>query len=167
VDTPVPHEKLCSSDSCQKQRLTVSSWDASRRQINWLRSMRRDAFVHYQSIRENTERYITSRTESLVGAIIRTMIANHDVEFPASRQTISMTSSWFRTLRLSLILTTQTVGNTLARRLSGRQFALSTLGFMLLVPDGAEPGDSVVIFGDARMAYLLRDPAKATLEHTR
>jgi hypothetical protein len=55
-----------------------------------------------------------------------------------------------------LSLTAETAASALARRSSGRQFTLSTLGFMLLVPNGAEPGDLIVVFGEAKMTYLLR-----------
>lgn len=48
------------------------------------------------------------------------------------------------------------VRNTIARRAAGRQFALSGEGVMLLVPDAAKKGDTIAVFGEARLPYLLR-----------
>jgi len=192
--------------------------------------MRQDSLTHYEGIGLGTDRYVLSRSESLVEAILRTVIGDHDVAFPASSQTISALSATLRTMYLTtsramdlegtveteedrkfehdlwmvdlaarikmagpyegagrsqaeaerralekgaeikaemddepeslsdeqLSLRAETAASALARRSSGRQFALSTLGFMLLVPNDAEPGDLVVVFGEAKMAYLLR-----------
>src|SRR4051812_32784023 len=51
---------------------------------------------------------------------------------------------------------TQITRNTIARRAAGKQFALSGEGLMLLVPEAAERGDIIAVFGEARVPYLLR-----------
>jgi len=200
-----------------------------------VRTMRRDTLAHYRSIGRDTERYVMSRVdESLVEAILRTVIANQDDNFPASSETMSTMSSAIRILSYIVAseanpgppdeeeeralvsdlrvaeyvprleasgayenpggkslehmkrqisekgaailaqmaddmaalseeqvrLKVQATANMLARRSSSRQFALSTLGFMLLVPTAAKEGDAIVIFGKVKMAYLLRPCAE-------
>ena len=43
-------------------------------QVEWLRTMRQDPLAHYNTIGRGTDRYILSRSEPLVEAILRTVI---------------------------------------------------------------------------------------------
>jgi len=194
--------------------------------LKWIRILRDETFTLYRNLGKSTETYSVTDGESLVEAILRTIIADHGMKFPASNTTIDTISTWFaymliitgledpngqdetawawhwelvrETLKIRLkdcggfqgspgqmetvyavllqgfsrevgdILAANDVGadrlrrftqisrNTIARRAAGKQFALSKEGLMLLVPKGAQKGDFIVVFGEARVPYLLR-----------
>lgn len=51
---------------------------------------------------------------------------------------------------------TQITRNTIAKRSASKQFAVAKGGLMLLVLASAKKGDIIVVFGEARVPYLLR-----------
>jgi len=199
--------------------------------LAWFRTLREETFALYGNLgRPNDSTYPMAPGQSLIEAILRTIIADHDVGFPASSNTLATICVWFvylqirvsrenpnqteaskkwlaslvretLTLRLKdsgvdvedttaqgqqrmqevcagleaalsdeirefaegtaagdgrMRRCTQLTRNIIARRAAGKKFALSELGFMLLVPEGAKEGDVIVIFGEARVPFLLR-----------
>ncbi|KAK4446963.1 hypothetical protein QBC34DRAFT_440477 [Podospora aff. communis PSN243] len=120
--------------------------------------------------------------QPLDDAVLRTLIGDDDnMTFPSSRETIRDIELFFEFLcdggidgpdemmlnssavhRLAslsdveLRLKSQRVNELIGRRTRGRQFAVSTTGLTMLVPNQAKPNDVIVLFRGARVPYLLR-----------
>jgi hypothetical protein len=117
---------------------------------------------------------------SIEDALMRTAIGDDDnVTFPAGDK-ISVAFAWLKfayKMMLSdddnvdmpndlkylsnrqILSNSQWICQLMGRRAMGRQIAISKLGYLLLVPDAAVEGDTVVIIQGARVPYVLRKRA--------
>ncbi|KAK3343447.1 hypothetical protein B0T25DRAFT_614504 [Lasiosphaeria hispida] len=118
--------------------------------------------------------------ESLDHAILATLICDDDtMRFPASRATIEDLELWIlkglcgigretesltsllhllaaRSSETQQRLSSQRAFGLIAKRMRGRQFAMSDKGLLMIVPGETNKGDVIAVFPGARVPYLLR-----------